>query len=262
MATLEAKAWFVRRDVEKDELQPFTKDGVINSLHTEAKIIRLEPVCIGSIVDNGAINGDGGFSATASLQSYFCNFPLDDDDVLRQRLSAFWESPNGLALLQARFGQDAMRNAKVFPTHVTRRNAPPDHLSLVHIDYPPSFSVRDLYREWQSRWKNILPSNICETRLLGVLTVWIALNKVTNFPLCVAVAKQKDTVVYKAKRHSVGVYFGDDMSWYTCPNMKKFDAWIFDTQHSPHCAIDLLNGGGSRVSVEVRCLVVKYHKQA
>lgn len=252
---LQGAAWFVRRDVYNDKLCPFTDEGEINHSHTEERIVRPSPIGVGSLVHND----ETGFAATASLQSYFCNVALDDDDVLRQQLDNFWKSSKGLALLQARFGQ-GFTDLRVFPTHVTRRRAPPDHLSLVHIDYPSSFDLNTLYQEWGSRWKDILPPDICATcKLRGVLTVWMALENVTNFPLCVGSGqKADDTVLYKVggKRHSVGVYFDDNVSWYACPSMKPFDAWIFDTQHTPHCSIDL-GGNGSRVSVEIRCLVVQ-----
>lgn len=181
--------------------------------------------------------------------------------MLRHQLCNFWKSTEGLAILKARFGDDA-QTVEAFPTHVTRRRAPPDHLSLVHIDYPLSFNLNDLYSEWKSRWKDILPPDMCARyKLVGVLTVWIVLDhKVTNFHLCVAARQtktQNDVVAYKVggKRHSVGVYYDDAMPWYACPCMKPFDTWIFDTQRTPHCAIDL-GGNGRRVSVEIRCLVV------
>lgn len=250
---LKGTAWFVRRDVDKRNLHPITEQGGINFSQTEEQIIQPVPVdIIGAIVHGGA----NGFAATTSLESYFCHGTFDSDNVIRQKLCDFWKSPEGAAILRARFG-DVADDLKVFPTHVTRRSAPPDHLSLIHIDYPSSYDLKDLYSEWKTRWNGILPHDICNYRLKGVLTVWIAQKEVTNFPLCVATTSANNTVVYRVggKKHSVGVYHDEDMQWHVCPRMKPFDAWIFDTQHTPHCAIDL-GGDGSRVSVEVRCLFV------
>jgi len=251
---LEGKAWFVRREIDTEQLRPFTEQGDVNFSQTEQRIIEPRPVDIGKVV----LNGRNGFAATTSLQSYFFN-GTSDDAMIRQTLCGFWKSPEGLGLLRARFG-NAAGDLNVFPTHVTRRKAPPDHLSLVHIDYPSSYDLKDLYSEWQSRWKDILPLNIyTDYKLKGVLTVWMALKNVTNFPLCVAASTRNDVVTYKVggKKHSVGVYYDEQMQWYVSPSMKPFDAWVFDTQHIPHCAIDIAGGDGNRVSIEVRCLVVE-----
>lgn len=252
---MEGTAWFVRNSIDRDKLQLFTDEGDLKICQIEQKSIRPTPVGLGAIVNNSP---NGGFAATLSLHSHFCDSTLDDDNMIRQKLCSFWESPEGNTLLRARFG-DSSGDLNVFPTHVTRRNAPPDHLSLVHIDYPSWYGLSDLYREWHNRWKDIIPRDICTNfRLKGVLTVWMALQQVSNFPLCIADLQKSDNlVVYRVgeKKHSVGVHFDERMRWYVCPRMKAFDAWIFDTQHTPHCSVDLC-GDGSRVSIEVRCLVV------
>jgi hypothetical protein len=41
----------------------------------------------------------------------------------------------------------------LFSTHVTRRRAPPDQMSLVHIDYPLDFELKEVLDEWKERWK-------------------------------------------------------------------------------------------------------------
>lgn len=116
-----------------------------------------------------------------------------------------------------------------------------------------------LVSEMAQSLEDILPRHICTNfRLKGALTVWMILPQVSNFPLCIAdLKKWENLVVYRVgeKKHSVGVHFDEHMRWYVCPRMKAFDAWIFDTQHAPHCAVDLCSDG-SRVSIEVRCLVL------
>jgi len=243
--SIQGTAHYVRKDIS-GPLKPFTEQG-FNTSYTEERLITARRIEIG--YDGMKTQG----FATTSLRHYL-HGSIEDDNQLRQDLMCFWKSQEGRSLLRSRFGSS---NLQVFPTHVTRRRAPPDQLNLVHIDYPAQHNVQSLYQEWSSRWNAILPPNFVDSYMLhGVLTVWIALSSVTNFPLLVADASTaSDTVIYSVgKRSSVGVYHDDNIQWYTVPEMKPFDAWIFDTQCNPHVAIDL-QSKGCRTSVEVRCLI-------
>jgi hypothetical protein len=140
-------------------------------------------------------------------------------------------------------------------------------MELVHIDYHASHSLDTLWHELQGRWESILPPDFVKNyKLRGVLTVWVALSDVTDFPLWVAdaatVNHNKGTVVYQiGRRSSVGVYYDRNIVWSTVKDMKRCDAWIFDTQQSPHVAVSLppSNRGKAvgRKSAEVHCLVVE-----
>lgn len=239
-------AYFVRKGTS-EPLKPFI-DQAVNDLHIEEKHITARSIETGY---NGMKTQ--GF-ATTSLRNILGGC-IEDDDKLRRDLLDFWRSEVGRTIVETRYGSPGL---EVFPTHVTRRRAPPDQLNLVHIDYSAQHTLRSLYQEWSKRWNALLPPNFVDNyKLEGVLTVWIALSHVTNFPLLLADASTvSDTVLYKVgKRSSVGVYYDDRIQWYAIPEMDLFDAWIFDTQHNPHVAIDL-QSKGSRRSAEVRCLVV------
>ena len=183
----------------------------------------------------------------------------------------------------------------MLPTHVTRRKAPPDGMSLVHIDYPDSHDLSKLSTEWWSRWKNILPyhksvkqyrkrkENTTESevnaeehldakgfsnlfRLVGVVTNWICLQpegeKIRDHPLIVADSSsvhRHNSHVYKVgKRHSVGVGYDPEMKWFHAPDMHRGDVWCFDTMKNPHVSVDLNSGDSEfiRESAEVRCLIL------
>jgi hypothetical protein len=250
MSVVQGTARFVKKDLD-ERLRPFTKKG-LNVAHTVEKAIRANAIDVGY---DGM--GKQGFAAT-SLRAYLDDCSCDNDEELRGALINFWKSPEGLGILRARFGST---HFQVFPTHATRRQAPPDHMPLVHIDYPKDYNLEDIYREWACRWEGILPSDLTVNyKLKGVLTVWVALSDVSNFPLWVADASTviaDETVVYKVgRRSSVGVYYNETTQWYTAPKMNPFDAWIFDTQHNPHVSVDL-HSTSERRSVEVRCLVVE-----
>eukprot|EP00640_Fibrocapsa_japonica_P003582 CAMPEP_0113934530 /NCGR_PEP_ID=MMETSP1339-20121228/1858_1 /TAXON_ID=94617 /ORGANISM="Fibrocapsa japonica" /LENGTH=302 /DNA_ID=CAMNT_0000936381 /DNA_START=137 /DNA_END=1042 /DNA_ORIENTATION=+ /assembly_acc=CAM_ASM_000762 len=184
------------------------------------------------------------------------------DDLIRVGVERFWRSAQGLAFLRARFhyNLDPKQNVHVLPTHVTRRKAPPDEMSLVHIDYPQSHGLLDLTTEWWSRWKNIFSQHelvlshdkldqvkedgkegveidaqgFCRLfDLIGVVTTWICLQpnggKIDNHPLVVADAStvcQNDMNIYKVgNRHSVGITFNEKMQWFHAPGMVEGDAW-------------------------------------
>jgi len=61
----------------------------------------------------------------------------------------FWESPAGQGILTQLCNESNIM--RVVPTHVTRRTALPDLLSLGHVDYPADYQFIELYREWQER---------------------------------------------------------------------------------------------------------------
>ena len=64
-------------------------------------------------------------------------------------------------------------------------------------------------------------------------------------------------VLSATARHSVGVHFNKEILWYHAPTMCWGDAWAFDTQHSPHVAVDLgRHPTFVRHSAEVRSLIL------
>ena len=251
-----ALARFVKREIPVNELQPFGPDGSLDTSQTEERAIEAETVELGF----NAMKTDR--IATACLYDVLhdCDWN-DNDDIIRAGLATFWSSCKGRSILLDRFGREEF-DLDICCTHVTRRTAPPHHMSLVHMDYPAHFSFDQLYGEWSERWRDILTDDTKESlhrrTLLGVLTVWVATTPVQNYPLWVAApVPQDECTIYKVgkrERHSVGVYYNERMKWYCFGQMKPFQAWIFDTQHNPHVAVDLGSQGG-RQSFEARCLV-------
>jgi hypothetical protein len=271
MAVSQSTAHFVKRNIE-EPLVPFLEaNHDLNLAHTEERLIAARRINVGHLE---TIQTQG--FAAVNLQEFFLNdCDCEDDDQLRNALGKFWRSSVGKTIMGNRFGASA-NELHIFPTHVTRRKAPPDHMALVHIDYPATHDMETLWREWQGRWQNILPTDFTGCyKLRGVLTVWVAVSNVTDYPLWVADAEtvsaenNNGTVVYKvgsSNRSSVGVYYDPNIVWYTVEDMKRYDAWIFDTQRNPHVAVSLQQqqqqrrggtGTTSRRSAEVRCLVVE-----
>mmetsp|Transcript_19566 Transcript_19566/g.22672 ORF Transcript_19566/g.22672 Transcript_19566/m.22672 type:complete len:315 (+) Transcript_19566:62-1006(+) len=236
-----------------------------------------------------------GFVAL-KLQDYFgVNEVVEnmniDDNVIRSGVESFWKSTEGMTLLNSRFPSND--NLSVLPTHITRRKVPPDGMTLVHIDYPPSHDLLTLSTEWWSRWKQIFLKHelICGHEriqeimkddkdfdpqtlsnffdLVGVVTVWICLQPkgkpIANYPLLVADAStvcKENTRIYKVgKKHSVGATFSKSMKWYHVQEMVMGDVWLFDTMQCPHVSVDLKTTsdavGFERISAEIRCLVLK-----
>jgi hypothetical protein len=126
-----------------------------------------------------------------------------------------------------------------FP-HVTKRQAPPDQIGFVHIDYPEQHTLPMLVHEHYQKWSKLssppptIVSALLEDaesmteaataaaaaaaaakrttmELEAVLTVWICMSEqVLDYPLLVADVRsvpETSKFVYKvgAKKHSVGV---------------------------------------------------------
>ena len=213
------------------------------------------------------------------------------DTALRQAVDRFWKSVQGRELLQQQ-GQDDSncedhhacasssrdntsinKYLTVVPTHVTRRQAPPDHISFVHIDYPTTHSLSTLVREHFHKWSSLsssllpLPRGIldlngnahnarynCRFRLEDVFTIWVCLSpNLVDYPLFIADKQSvsvSSTFVYPVgscgankKRHSVGVSHGDGnqaLDWYHPFPMQLYDALVFDTRRCPHASAAVL----------------------
>jgi hypothetical protein len=216
---------------------------------------------------------------------------------LREAVHAFWNGEGAQLLdarfghnsscsqQSASLHQRAAASRLVLPTHVTERRAPPDAMRLAHIDYPPSIGLEQLASEWWSRWRaccaehNVASPQELAGRyhLAGVVTLWMCLSEsIQDQPLLVADAatvSHEDLTVYAvqrssrphhqprelsaAARHSVGVHFNPKIEWHHVPAMCWGDAWAFDTQRSPHVAVDLgRHPTFVRHSAEVRSLIL------
>ena len=194
-----------------------------------------------------------------------CN-EYQHDDFIQIGVERFWNSPEGNALLHARY-PDTECHLHIVATHVTRRKVPPDGMSLVHIDYPATHDLSMLATEWWSRWKDILPRHECIMghggrknmeeegtsrdavhvksvddlsnlfHLVGVVTTWVCLQPhgdvIQNHPLIVADAStvhSKDLHLYKVgKKHSVGVHFDPEMKWFQADRYHTKSECCFET---------------------------------
>ena len=152
-----ALARFVKRGIPVNELQPFGPDGSLDTYQTEERLIEAETVELGF----NAMKTDR--IATACLYDILqdCDWN-NNDDIIRVGLTRFWSSYKGRSILLDRFGREELFDLDICCTHVTRRTAPPHHMSLVHLDYPAHFSYDQLYREWSERWKGILTDDMKE----------------------------------------------------------------------------------------------------
>lgn len=263
--------------------QPFTDTGELNDVQVHEHDISAQPMEMG-VVHHMAEKGLATVSLSHLLNKYDVTISssLTDDSSVRRMVQEFWSSPQGTALLHQRFGDGAMNDDVSYvalPTHVTRRRAPPDHLSLVHIDYPHDITLPDLLCEWQSRWSSILPMDDLlqlptqQESFVGVMTLWIVLSDdvVTNYPLWVADASTVPATAcypYKVggRRTSVGISNHHHLQFYTVPGMQYGDAWVFDTCRSPHVAVNTPwtggNNSGVRESMEIRSLILRVCNRA
>ena len=299
----EATAFFVQRFIPKKELQPFLASGELNQAQMEKRMLGARSVCVGQdfIQTRGfACLSLGPYfdkkiqqeASVVSQNNIFDNknpASLPDDAMIRRAVDSFWKSPQGCRILEQRFGVNNnphndtnQTQLRVLATHITRRTAPPNHISLAHVDYPVDYNLKNLWHEWSNRWEPLLLNKNNEDsnafvnshRLCGVLTVWILLSpryKDTKYPLWIADAStvgKDDSVVYRVgRRSSVGVHYSPHTTWYHAPDMQPYDAWIFDTQCNPHVAVtttacledekDYGDASPCRKSAEVRCLVVQ-----
>lgn len=305
---LRAKQGQVDEKTNTTTVQPFLDDGRIDETVVEWYEIDASPVLCSKKcrqTSSGSKKGDPDSSTitsfankgfvTLKLQDYFgVNEAVENinEKVIRSGVEKFWKSTEGMTLLNSRFSSGD--NFGVLPTHITRRKVPPDGMTLVHIDYPPSHDLLTLSTEWWSRWKQIFLKHelilgherILEVMkdgkdfdpqtlsnffdLVGVVTVWICLQPkgkpIANYPLLVADAStvgKGNARIYKiGKKHSVGVTFSKSMKWYHVQEMVMGDVWIFDTMHCPHVSVDLKtisdDVGFERISAEVRCLVLNH----
>lgn len=266
------------------------ENGCLDRSVTESRGIQAQPLTRDDGPEQFAVRGCAAISLGRSTA-----IPNDDDNALRKMIVEFLETNEMWRHLQARyfdyqFLAKQQHDISLFPTHVTRRTVPPDGMPLVHIDYltttelkhgSQDYTFSDLLHEWKSRWSLLegwKDNFAVDYNLLGVVTVWICLSSDQGyFPLCVAQAvnhsdpAQKQmlrTYRVKGKKHSVGVLYEADRTWYCQTNMTRGDAWLFDTQCSPHVAVDQrpcssigttgdARYGGLRESLEVRVLILQ-----